>query len=332
MAGAAAGCPIGAAPHAIGCAYGDRGRCVSGGNVAGAAVDLRRLGYLVALARERHFGRAATMLGITQPSLSQQVARLESEVGARLVDRDVRPVALTAAGDALVAGAGPALAHIEDAVAEARRRAGVGRPFRLALPRREYARHPPLARLIAGTRARLPGSRIELVAMLTAEAAVAVRDRAVDAAVVYAPVDGDGIDLRPLFPDAPVVIMPPGHRLAGRPGVSLSDLADEVIVTWSPQVMAAHDLVVSACRREGFAPRVAEAPAEPGALAGMVADGVGVALVSGMWAASGAAPDLCASPLVHPRIVLSVALIWRADRDDDPVRAVLAASRDAAAA
>lgn len=150
-------------------------------------VDLRRLRYLLTLAGERHFGRAAALLGIAQPSLSQQIARLEEEVGARLVDRDVRPVALTAAGRVLVEAAGPALDELDAAVSEARRVAGVGRALRVGLPRRAYVRHPRIARLLAETRARLPGSRVEIHELLTREAVLALERGSLDAAVVYAP-------------------------------------------------------------------------------------------------------------------------------------------------
>ncbi len=298
-------------------------------------VDLRRLRYLVALAAERNYGRAAATLGIAQPSLSQAIARLEAEVGVRLVDRDVRPVALTAAGDALVRGTAPALARIDAAVSDARAAAGAGRPFRLGLPRREYARHPVVARLVAGIRARLPGSRVELLPVLTGQAVEALTGGTLDAAVVYSPVTGEGIDVVPLFPDSPVVIMPPGHRLAARAGITLAELEGETLVTWSADVLPGlFETVATACRRAGFEPRVAEAPEEPGALGGMVADGVGVAIVSRVWAEAWSgprpeatpAPAFVARPLVNPRFVLSVVLAWRADADGDPARALAAAA------
>ncbi|MGX6447229.1 LysR family transcriptional regulator, partial [Patulibacter sp. S7RM1-6] len=72
-------------------------------------MDLRQLRYLVVLAEERHFTRAAARLGIAQPALSQQVRRLEAEVGVPLVERSTRRVAMTAAGDGLVARARRAL-------------------------------------------------------------------------------------------------------------------------------------------------------------------------------------------------------------------------------
>jgi len=81
-------------------------------------MDLRQLRYLVALAEERSFTRAAAREHIAQPALSQQIRRLEREVGLALVERTTRRVATTEAGDLLVARARRALAEIEAAQAE----------------------------------------------------------------------------------------------------------------------------------------------------------------------------------------------------------------------
>lgn len=293
-----------------------------------ADVDLRRLRYLVVLARERHFGRAAEALGISQPSLSQGIARLEREVGAPLVDREQRPVDLTPAGRALVHGAAPALKALDRAVRAARRTAGARHRLVLAVPRVEFALHPAVRGLLTRTRERLPGWEVQLSPLLTREALDALREGSADAAVVYTSVDLDDVEVTPLFHDEPVVIMPAGHRLARREGVTIADLAAETIVTWSPREMpSVAEAIEAACRREGFVPRLAEAPPEPGALGGMVADGVGVALVSGVWARGWRGGDLVARPLTRPRIVLSVVLVWPREADGPAVRALAAAAQ-----
>src|SRR5436309_1381724 len=88
-------------------------------------MDLRQLRYLVALAEERHFTRAAAREHIAQPALSQQVRRLEQELGLPLVERTTRHVAMTDAGDLLVARGRRILAEVEGAMAEMQRLAGV---------------------------------------------------------------------------------------------------------------------------------------------------------------------------------------------------------------
>src|SRR5215207_6121300 len=88
-------------------------------------MELRQLRYLVTLADERHFTRAAALLHIAQPALSQQIRRLEDELGIALVDRTTRHVSLTAAGERLVARARRALAEVEAATAELSELSGI---------------------------------------------------------------------------------------------------------------------------------------------------------------------------------------------------------------
>ena len=88
-------------------------------------MELRQLRYLVALDDERHFTRAAARLHIAQPALSQQIKRLEDEVGLALVDRTTRHVALTPAGELLVGRARRALSEIDAAAAELADLAGI---------------------------------------------------------------------------------------------------------------------------------------------------------------------------------------------------------------
>lgn len=288
-----------------------------------ADVDPRRVASFVVLARERHFGRAAGVLGIAQPSLSQQMSRLEAEVGVTLIDRASRPVSLTPAGHALAEGAARALAALDEAVDAARRSPGDERVLRVALPRTEFARHPALADLLVRVRAALPGHRVALHPLLPGEALAALRAGEVEAAIVYGSVDMDEVEVRPLFHDEPVVLVPPGHRLAHLDGVSLADLAGETLVCWSRDLLSSMwDEVAAGCRRAGVEPRLVEAPSEPGALGGMIADGVGVALVSRAWADGRRGDDIVVRPLIRPRIVMSAVLVWLRTARNDAVRAL----------
>ena len=90
--------------------------------------ELRLLKYFAAVAEERHFGRAAERLHLAQPPLSQQIRKLEHQLGVELIDRSRRPIELTDAGDALYKEATLALAHGERAFAAARRAARSPRP------------------------------------------------------------------------------------------------------------------------------------------------------------------------------------------------------------
>jgi DNA-binding transcriptional LysR family regulator len=124
-------------------------------------MELRQLRYVVALAEELHFGRAAHRLGLTQPSLSQAIQNLERELGVRLFDRTRRRVALTHAGATFVEEARVTLAHAAEAVEHARRadRGEVGRLAVGFLPATTYTLLPLILR---DFKARFAGVRLDL--------------------------------------------------------------------------------------------------------------------------------------------------------------------------
>ncbi len=270
--------------------------------------ELTRLSMLVALADERHFGRAAGRLGITQPSLSQQIARLESDLGVTLVDRSVRPVQLTPAGAQLVGDIAPALRSVDDAV-RAIRVASEDRTICLAVPRIQMLRHPPIRMLTERLREALPGWQIDVLPMLGAEAVSKLRDGTVDAAVIYTPVYGDGIVARPLFMDTPDVLMHRDHPLATGDHVTLTQLGHEPILTWeSDSHPGLVDALTLAFRRLDVSPTIVEVDAKPGSLAAALEAQRGVAIIAHAWSRSAVLPSLVARPLREPAIALSAVL------------------------
>lgn len=292
-------------------------------------IDPQRLRSLVVLAEELHFGRAAARLHITQPSLSQQVTRLEREVGVRLVDRGPRGTRLTDAGAHLAAAARPALAAIDAAVAEIRAEAGVAPALRIGVPRLEYCGHPAVAEVIERARVHAGAERVEYVEMLTGAAVAALRERSVDAAYLYAPVDDDTVDVAPAFTDTLVVALPGGHPLAERDRLVIADLEGHTIVTWSRSSMP--DLLSTLeghCARAGFTPVIAEAPDTPGALGAMVCEHGGVALVAQAWADAAPESGLVFRPLARPQFVVACVLAWPRETPGPGSRAVAAAAAE----
>lgn len=267
--------------------------------------ELTRLQMLVAVGDKRHFGRAAARLGITQPSLSQQIARLESDLGVTLVDRSVRPVRLTPAGAELIDTVAPALRSVDRAV-RAIRVASEDRTVCLAVPRIQMQRHPPIKALIDGLRGALPGWQIDIYPMLGAEAVARLRDGMVDAAVIYTPVYGDGVIARPLFMDTPDVLMHRDHPLAADDRVTLTQLRDHPILTWeSDSQPGLTDALTLTCQRLGFTPTFVEVDAAPGALAAALEAQQGISVIAHAWSQAAVLPSLVARPLREPAIALS---------------------------
>ncbi|TIC82560.1 LysR family transcriptional regulator [Nocardioides sp. GY 10127] len=244
-------------------------------------MELRHLRSFVALAEEKHFGRAAARLHLAQPALSQQLRQLEREVGVRLVDRSTRRVELTDAGRLLQQRALDVLADLDrttDDLAEV----AAGRLGRVSVGFVGTATYDVLPRLARLARERLPGVRLDLRGELLAPGLLdAVRERSLDLAVVRPGAEPvDDLEVTPLRTEPFVAVLPAGHPSAGREAVDLAALAEESLVTHpSGHRSAMHERVLAACRAAGFSPREVLEVSETATLVVFVAAGMGVALV-----------------------------------------------------
>lgn len=247
-------------------------------------MDLRRLRYFVVLAETLHFGRAALRLNIAQPPLSHQIRVLEEELGARLFDRSNRHVELTAAGMALLPEARALLAQAEKASTIAARveRGELGE-LRIGFTS-AAALTQVIPRLILAYRRDWPGVRLSIRELTTQEQLTAMLERRLDFAFIR------GIaapDLPPafgavrLFEDAFVVALPPQHPCAEAKGpLSVKSLVNEPFVMYpADSGTGAYEQVMSLCRHAGFAPQVVQEALSAATMVGLVAAGLGVALV-----------------------------------------------------
>lgn len=190
---------------------------------------LRQLECFCAVARMGSFTKAAGDLGITQPSLSEQIARLEQSLGAALFERLNRRIELTPLGEAIL---GKAQALLEDAAALPelfeRARQGVRGPLRVgAIPTiLPYFLTP----LLKGFTDRYRDIGLHVREGMTAELAGLVLDGKLDVAVVSLPVEGAGLVMRELFRDALYLAVPEGHALAAAAKVQLRRVSEERLV------------------------------------------------------------------------------------------------------
>ncbi|MEU1144433.1 LysR family transcriptional regulator [Streptomyces sp. NPDC005863] len=211
-------------------------------------MELRQLSYFVTVADELHFGRAAERLHIVQSAVSQQIRRLERELGAELFDRSPRHVRLTGAGERLLPEARAVLAAAE------RARAAVAPPAGLRLATSTgLGEH--LERVLAEFAVRAPGVPVELVSGRAGERIEQVVDGRADAAFVRSMEPVPGVRIEPLWDDPLVAVLPAGHPLAAGPDVALGDLAGlPLAITARRNNPALVDLVVGACHDAGFEP------------------------------------------------------------------------------
>ncbi|GLZ81538.1 LysR family transcriptional regulator [Actinorhabdospora filicis] len=187
----------------------------------------RRLRYFTVLAEELHFSRAAARLFMTQQALSKQLRELEAEVGAKLVHRTTRSVALTEAGAVFAGAAREALAVIDAGVTAARRAHGVT-PLRLGfLIGAAMELTTPLLRAFA---ARHPAVRLDLHEYGFATPSAGLADGSSDIALLRLPLATTGLTTVPLFTEPLVAVLPAGHPLAARPTVTAAEVAAEQLV------------------------------------------------------------------------------------------------------
>jgi DNA-binding transcriptional LysR family regulator len=240
--------------------------------------ELRHLRYFAAVAEELHFGRAAAKLHIAQPPLSQQIRRLEAIVGAQLLERTKRSVALTAAGEAFLRYARSILADAERAQ-DVARRTQEGAAGTLVVGFMSSAPYTVLPPLLRAYRAAYPGVALEVVQMTIADQLEALdRGRSTPTSMRPPLPDGDVVAAT-LLREPLIVAMPASHPLARRKSVSGPMLAAEGFVMVTKRRAAMADVVAAFCRRSGFEPRVVQEANEMDTVVGLVSAGLGVTLL-----------------------------------------------------
>ncbi|MFC8343838.1 LysR substrate-binding domain-containing protein [Streptomyces sp. NPDC057280] len=285
-------------------------------------MELRQLSYFVTVAEELHFGRAAERLHIVQSAVSQQIQRLERELGAELFDRSPRRVRLTAAGERLLPEARAVLAAAE------RVRAAVAPPPGLRLGTSTgLGEH--LDRVLAAFTRRAPDVPVELVSLPVSERLAQVAGGRLDAAFVRAVEPVPGVRVLPLWPDPLVAALPAAHPLAARPEIGVGDLAGlPLALTERRRNPALVDLVVGACHEAGFEPL-------PGPVNGSLQDTLATIGTRPLWTVVYASharvlhtPRVAFVPFRAPGLALSTGLAVRASAPPPYLEELLLACGD----
>jgi DNA-binding transcriptional LysR family regulator len=292
--------------------------------------DVGRLRALRVVAEHRSFSRAADELGYTQSAVSQQIAALEHEVGLTLLNRAVRPVALTDAGRLLAGHVESVLEHLATAEAQldAIRGLRAGR-VRLAAFGSAYATFLP--RAIAQFRGRHPDVQLELEEAEPDVSLPRLRRGEIDLAVVYrfgvsrGDDDDDGrLEATYLLDDEHRAVLPARHRLAGRAAVSVADLAEEAWIVPRPEGPARgyREGLQRLCADAGFAPRIAFETDDLQAVQTFVAAGLGIALMHDLTMPT-RRQSIAVRPISGPRLTRPVHAVTVAGRRSPPAAAML---------
>lgn len=245
-------------------------------------MELRHLRYFVAVAEELHFGRAAEVLGISQPPLSQQIQALEQELGVRLFERTNRRVALTEAGRLFLEETRRTLAQVDKA-ADVARRAQLGELGELKIGFTSSAPFTStIPRAILAFRQAYPEVHLDLHEMSSREVTEALEDESLQVGLIRPLTLPQGLKAVELFNEPLVALLHAGHPLAGAPGdgLELAALADEPFVYFSRNHgTGLHDQLISLARQAGFSPRIAQEANESLTIIGLVAAGLGVSVL-----------------------------------------------------
>ena len=270
-------------------------------------MNLRDLRYLLALAEHEHFGRAAKACGVSQPTLSVQLRKLEELLGVVLFERSSKTVTPTAACERLIGHARAAVAEAEAVLAVARtlRDPLTGR-FRLGIIPTLAPYLLPL--VFAPLRDALPGLDLEPWEDQTAALLDRLRAHELDAVLLATEVDGPDLVSKPLFTEPFLAALPPDHPLAGRTVVAEADLARDILVLADGHCL--RDQALAACGHRGALGGALRASSLP-TLLNMVAAGYGTTLIPEL--ATGAAQDagIVLRPLAA-RAGRTVRIAWRA--------------------
>lgn len=280
-------------------------------------MEIRQLRYLVALAEERNFTRAAAREHIAQPALSQQIQKLEQEVGLSLVERTTRRVSITAAGDLLVARGRRILSELEAARDELQSLRGVQSghltigamhtmgPIDISLVLAVFHAHHPQVELTV---------REDFSDALAEQLGVDELDLAFLS--VTERVESHGLGLHQLISEELVVVLPAAHGLAGRSEISMAELRSEQFISHREGARL-RELLAVAGRAAGFEPDVRLESNESHRIRALVGRGLGVALLPRSDALE-AGPGIAIAGLVEPGLARDITLAWRADRRQPP--------------
>ena len=250
-------------------------------------LDVQSLRIVRAIADHGTITAAAAALGSSQPAVSQHVNRLERCLGTALLERRGRGVRLTEAGQVLARHGATVTAALDAAAAEVSALTGLrgGRVRLLAFPSSSATLVPAALRIL---RDRHPGLRVVLDESEPPASLQRLREGGCDIALAFSYPGTDlgrgeddlaGLEVRHLLEDPPVLALPADHPLAAVRRLHLRDLADQ---TWIAGCPRCRGHLLAACAAAGYAPSVAYATDDYVAVLGLVAAGLGVALLPGL--------------------------------------------------
>jgi LysR family transcriptional regulator, hydrogen peroxide-inducible genes activator len=275
-------------------------------------MEMHQLRYFVAIAQTGSFSRAAERCCVSQPSMSQQIQKLETGLSQRLFDRLGRRVVLTEPGRVLLDRALAILAAVEDAERRLKDDGeGLGghlsigaiptiAPYLLPLALQHFQRTHPSVEFIVQED-------------VTRHLLGTVEEGEIDLALVALPVAGDRLEVEPLFSEPLLLALPPRHRLARKRSVTLEDLREEKFILLG-EMHCLGEQVLSLCHAHGCEPRISCRSAQIATIQSMIALGQGVSLLPEMARRADRSSRRVYRVLSGEEPRRTIAVVWRKHR------------------
>lgn len=275
-------------------------------------MEMQQLRYVVAVAKTGNFSRAAEQCHVSQPSLSQQIQKLEDELGERLFDRRQREAKLTPAGEAFLPHALRILEEVNVAKREATEAQDLLRGTLVVGVLPTVAPYLIPGVLVEFHR-RFPGVEIVVQEDMTARLLQLVLAYEVDFAILSQPVRDERLEVRELFVEELLLALPPAHALAAHATVHPADLAAERLIVMK-QGHCLSDQVLGFCERRDIHPEISFRSSQLETIQALVASGLGIALVPAMAARGVRADQPTFRSLAAPRPERRIVAVWPRQR------------------
>ena len=283
-------------------------------------MEVHQLRYLYAVVQTGSFSRAAEQCHVSQPSLSQQILKLEEELGETLFNRGARKITPTPAGRMLAERAGRVLRELAEARREVESAKGLagGRVVIGALPTiAPYL----LPTILKHYRSQFPQVSVLAVEETTANLLALVDKGEVDVALVSPPIDGERYRMEKVRTEELFLALPEGHSLSTRKRIRFEDLEhDEFILLKEGHCLS--DQVISFCERHSVQPRVTFRSAQIETIRGLITAGLGLSLIPAMARDFGG-PVQPLFRSLSPKPTRTVSLLWRATHALSPAAQAL---------
>lgn len=241
---------------------------------------LKQIQYFIAVAEYRHFTRAANHLFVSQSALSQQITKLENDLGLKLINREKLPIELTDAGKELLLHAGKVLNEIEE----------MQKQLQKYLPIEKRTIHLGMitglgniniANILSSFNTKYPDINFTITTKLTKELCHLLKEGSIDLGIFAAPynIKEYNFEVLPLEQEEFVLIVPANHHLAQKECIELAETREEKHIFPTAENVS-HDIFLAECKKSGFTPKIASECTGPGRRIDLVKGGMGIALIS----------------------------------------------------